>query len=78
MKRYMMIIIEISKNPEWNKARIYYSDDELGLEMHHIVSYESGMKELRQLEKRLGKTAKLVINQFDPSLSHKELSGYLD
>lgn len=78
MKRYMAITIEISSNPKWNKARIYYCDDELHLEMYHVISYEEGMKELRQLEKRLGKTATLTINRFDPHFSYKELYGYLD
>ena len=78
MKKYMSILVTISKGSCIHGARVYYSDEELGLELVHTVSYEQGMKELRELEKRLGKVATMTINQFNPTIAYKELYGYLD
>ena len=78
MKRYMSILVNISDVASLHNARVYYTDDELNLELYHVVSYEQGMKDLRQLEKLLKKPAKLIINQFDARIAYKELSGYID
>lgn len=78
MKKYMSVQVTISKDSCLHGARIYYSDEELGLELCHTVGYEQGMKELRRLEKRLGRVAKLVINRYNPKIAYKELYGFLD
>ena len=78
MKRYMSVRITISEGSCLHGASIYYTDDELGLELSYTTDYEQGMKELRKLEKRLGKVAHLVINRFNPTIAYKELYGYID
>ena len=78
MKRYMAVTVTICENSSIQGARLYYSDDELGLEIATTISYEDGMKQLRQLEKRLGKPAQMKINQFDRDIAYKELYGFID
>ena len=78
MKRYMSILITTFSNPSDNNARLYYADDELGLEISTTISYEDGMKQLRKLEKRLGKPAQMKINEFDRDIAYKELYGFID
>lgn len=78
MTRYMAVTVTICENSSIQGARLYYSDDELGLEIATTISYEDGMKQLRQLEKRLGKPAQMKINQFDRGIAYKELYGFID
>lgn len=78
MKKYMAVTVTIYEGSSTNRAHLYYSDDELGLEISTTIPYEDGMKQLRQLEKRLNKAAKLVVNQFDRSIAYKELYGFID
>ena len=78
MKKYMYVQVTISEGSCVNGARIYYSDDELGLELSYATDYKDGMKELRKLEKRLGRPAALVVNRYNRNISYKELHGYID
>lgn len=39
------------------------------------LSYEEGMRQLRLLEKALGRCAQLRINEFDPTICTKVLYG---
>ena len=41
------------------------------------LSYEEGMRQLRLLEKALGRCAQLQINQFDPTICTKVLYGWV-
>lgn len=78
MKKYMSVTVTICEGSSIHGARLYYSDDELGLEIATTIPYEDGMKQLRQLEKRLGKPARMTINQFDREIAYKELYGFID
>jgi len=78
MEKYMAITVTICEDSSIQGARLYYSDDKLGLEITTRLSYEEGMKQLRQLEKRLGKMATMTINQFDRDIAYKELNGFID
>lgn len=78
MKKYMAVTITIYSGSCANRAHLYYSDDELGLEISTAVSYEEGMKQLRRLEKHLDKPAQMRINQFDREIAYKELYGFID
>lgn len=78
MKKFMAIRVTICEGSSLNSAHMYYSDAELGLELSTHLSYTEGMKQLRQLEKRLNRLAQLTINQYNPTISYKNLSGYLD
>lgn len=78
MKKYMSVTVTICEDSSIHGARLYYSDEEAGLEIATTISYEEGMKQLRQLEKRLGRTAKMTINQFDRAIAYKELYGFID
>lgn len=74
----MSVRITICEGSPIQGGRVYYSDDELGLELVYDVSYEEGMSKLRWLEKQLGRTATLAINEFNHSMAYKELYGFLD
>jgi hypothetical protein len=74
----MNVTVTISEGSCLHNARVYYTDDELNLELYHVVSYEQGMEDLRKLEKILKKPARLIINQFNAKIAYKELSGYID
>lgn len=78
MKKYMSVIITICKSSRIQGGWLYYSDDDLKLEIATEISYEDGMKQLRQLEKRLGKPAKMRINELNRDIAYKELNGFLD
>lgn len=78
MKQFMSVTVTICEGSSIHGARVYYSDDKLGIELSTNVSYDEGMKQLRKLEKLLNKSAKLVINHYDPTISYKELYGYID
>jgi len=78
MKKYMSVTVTICEGSSIHGAQLYYSDDELELEIATTISYEEGMKQLRQLEKRLSKPAQMTINRFDRKIAYKELHGYLD
>ena len=75
--KYMSISVTISqKYPDMNRAHFYFSDDKAGIEIEHTVTYEDGMKELRQLEKKLNRAAQLTINRYNTDICYKELSGF--
>ena len=78
MKKFMSVRVTISNYPSLHNAYVAYSDDELGIDLHYDTTYENGMAQLRKLEKLLNRPAKLVINQFDPAISYKELYGFVD
>lgn len=78
MKRYMSVQVIISEGSCLHRARIYYTDDELGLELSYTTDYENGMKELRKLEKRLGRPAEMIVNRYNRNIAYKELYGYID
>lgn len=75
--KYMAVTVTICKDSSACRAYLYCSDDELGLEISTNISYEEGMKQLRQLEKLLGKPAEMRINQFNPNIAYKELRGFI-
>lgn len=78
MKKYMDVMVTCCPGSSLHAARVYYSDEEAELELFFQLSYEDGMKELRKLEKRLGRMATIVVNQFDRNIAYKELYGYID
>jgi hypothetical protein len=78
MKRFMSIRVTICEGSSIHGAHLYYSDDEAGLELSTYVSYEEGMKQLRQLERLLKKPAQMTINEYDPAIAYKDLYGYID
>lgn len=78
MKRYMSVRVTICEGSILHGGAIYYSDEEIGLEISSKVSYEDGMAHLRKLEKLLHKSPTLTINQFDRTIAYKELYGYID
>ena len=78
MKRFMSVRVTISEGSAIHRAHLYYTDDELGLQLSTYVPYEEGMKQLRQLEKLLNRPAKLIINHYNPTIAYKELYGYID
>ena len=78
MKKFMAVRVTICKGSSIHGAHLYYTDAELGLEIATSISYEDGMNQLRKLEKMLNKPAKLIINEFNPTIAYKDLYGYID
>ena len=78
MRRFMAVTVTICKGSSIHGAHIYYTDDELGIELSTNVSYDEGMKQLRKLEKLLHKPAKMTVNQYDSEIVYKDLFGYID
>lgn len=78
MKRFMAIRVTICEGSSIHGGHIYYTDDEIGLELSTKVSYEEGMTQLRKLEKRLHKPAIMSINPYDHEIAYKDLYGYID
>jgi len=78
MKRYVSIRVTACEGSYVHGAHLYYSDEELGLEIDTTLSYEEGMKQLRQLEKLLNRPAQLVVNRYNRDISYKELYGVID
>ena len=78
MKRFMAIKVTICEGSSIHGGHIYYTDDDIGLELSTQVSYEEGMIQLRKLEKRLHKSAEMTINPYDSEIAYKDLYGYID
>ena len=78
MKRYMAVYITICPGSSCQGANIFYTDDELGLQMSYSTTYEEGMKKLRLMEKLLGRPAEMEVNRFNPHISYKEIRGFID
>ncbi len=76
--KYMAVTVTICKDSSACRSYLYYSDEEQGLEIATNISYEEGMKQLRKLEKLLGKPAQMRVNQFNPNIAYKELRGFID
>jgi hypothetical protein len=79
MNTYVGITItNYGMDSKLNHGYIYISINGCQLEMCHRVSIDDAVKELAKLAKRLGKAPTFTINEFDPSISYRELHGYLD
>ncbi len=78
MTKYMAVTITICRESSLQGAFLYYSDSNTGLEISVNLSYEEGMKQLRQLEKLLNQVASITVNEFNPEISYKRLYGYID
>jgi len=78
MKRFMAVKVTICEGSSIHGGHIYYTDDDIGLELSTDVSYEEGMIQLRKLEKLLCKPAKMTVNQYDSEIAYKDLFGYID
>lgn len=78
MKRFMSVRVTNCEGSSIHGGHIYYTDDDIGLELSVDVPYEEGMTQLRKLEKLLHKFAKTTVNQYDSEITYKELYGYID
>lgn len=56
------------------KPRVFFAD---GDNEYCDLSYEEGMRQLRQLEKIFGRCAELNVNEFDPAICTKTLYGWV-
>lgn len=61
-----------------NHGYIFIKVKDCDLTMCHQVSFETAVKEMAKLAKRLGKAPTLTANFCDPTISYRGLSGYLD
>lgn len=78
MKKFLSVSVTCCPGSSLHEAHVYYTDDEAGLKLSFDLPYEQGMKELRKLEKRLGRPAALIVNRYNRDVSYKELFGYID
>ena len=78
MKKYMSVYVTICEDSSLHGAYINYTDEEADVDLSFKTDYEQGMKELRKLEKLLGKPAQLTVNRYNPTISYKTLYGYID
>ena len=78
MKRFMAVRVTNCEGSSIHGGHIYYTDDEIGLQLSTNVSYEEGMNQLRKLEKLLNKSAEMTVSRYDPEIAYKELFGYID
>lgn len=79
MKTYMSVAItNFGMDSQMNYGFIYVSDPSCKLEMNIRVSYEAAVKELAKLAKRLNKAPTFSTNPYDPSISYRELNGFLE
>ena len=79
MKKWIFVTVTVdTKYPESNNCHFLYDDDDANLHLNQMLSYTEGMKALRQAEKLLGCSAKLIVNRFAQSICYKEIFGYID
>ena len=61
-----------------NHGFIFIKVENCDLTMCHQVSFETAVKEMAKLAKRLGKAPIFSVNYLDPEISYRNLNGYLD
>lgn len=78
-KHYYLTYTFFSNAPELN-SYVYSTSvkNRKGSKIHTIKSYEEAMKVLRQLEKKLGRSADLTINRYTTNIFYKELHGWVE
>lgn len=76
-KRFISIKVTICEGSNLQGGKLYYADDEIGLEISTELSYNEAMVQLRKIEKLLDKPAKLTINQFNKTIAYKSIYGYI-
>ena len=76
MKKYMSVSVTIA--PTWNESSIYYSDDELHLDLHFYETAAKGWTRLQDLANRLGVRPTLTYNQYDTTIRYWVVRGFLD
>lgn len=77
MNTYMSVSITDYGNGH-REGYIFISIDSCKLEVAHRLSYEAALKEMAKLAKLLGKAPTMSINWYNPTISYRELTGYLD
>lgn len=78
MKYVSIIVTHCPACATLHNASIYTYDTELKLVSSYTTTYEEGMRELRKLERKLGRVAAMDVHPYMSDLSHKSLSGFLD
>lgn len=77
MNSFMSVMITRYGNcPEMDHGYVYITAGKLETAMR--VDVETGRKQLARLAKILGEAPKMNINQFNPSISYVQLSGFID
>lgn len=77
MNTYMSVRITDYGNGR-REGYIFINVDNCKLEVAHRLSYEAALKEMAKLAKLLNKTPTMTINWYNPTISYRELDGYLD
>ena len=77
MQNFMSITITRYGNcPEMDHGHVYINVGKLDTAMR--VDVETARKQLARLAKILGEAPNMNINQFNPSISYVQLSGFID
>lgn len=77
-KHYSISITIFNHNFAQNRAISLIFDENLNVIEKVTMEYHEGMKALRELEKKLGKTAKMSVNRYNPTICYKELHGWIE
>lgn len=76
-KTYVAIIItNYGMGDSLNRGMLYISSGKL--ELCHQLPFDVAVKEMAKLAKVMGQAPKFTTNWYDPSISYRELRGYID
>ena len=79
MNTYMSVSATcFAESPELNYGYLFISIESCKLEVAHRISYANAQEEILKLEKRLGHAPEIKANQHDPTISYREISGFLE
>lgn len=76
MEKYISIDITYFDNEPVRMTKSYMIGDE-SVKLLHFKSYTQAMQELRRMERRLHKVAKLDVNSYDHTICSKTLYFFL-
>lgn len=76
---YMSVVVTyFEENPQLNSGDLYVAIDSCQLEIHDTISVKDAEKELEKLEKKLNRKATFRINPVSPTITYRELHGYIE
>jgi hypothetical protein len=79
MNTYVSInITNFGMGSSLNQGYIYIASEDSKLEEGRKVTMEEALKEMAKLAKKLNKAPTFRCNYLNPTISYRELHGYLD
>lgn len=79
MNTYMNVSVTcFAKNPELNYGYLFVSIESCKLVIAHRIKYEDAQVEILKLAKCLGRAPEIKANPHDPTITYREISGFLE